>query len=196
MGDDKLAEIKARCVPQTKFGMEGNCFSACIASILGLSIEQVPEFTEEAGGWFYRWQVWLKQYGLHLEISSAPMPGLTIADVPSPTMEGQRHSVVAYNGEIIWNPLPPHTQTWKPEEVFEWIYFTIHDPRELTAAQGRALTPERARRLMACHDALIKNDNGEAYHELLWFCDSYSDDPYKHFKEIERLAAEPPREGK
>ena len=91
MGDDKLAEIKARCVPQTKFGMEGNCFSACIASILGLSIEQVPEFTEEAGGWFFRWQVWLKQYGLHLEISSAPMPGLTIADVPSPTKIGRAH---------------------------------------------------------------------------------------------------------
>lgn len=153
-------QILGRCVVQTKFGMEGNCFSACMASILGLSIAEVPEFAEGHGGWFIHWQRWLKQYGLHMEISQAPMPGLSIADVPSPTMENQRHSVVAYHGEIIWNPLPPHTQTWKAEDVCEWIYFTIHDP-------GRAVKTVQLLDALEAVEASRQGDHdlaGEAHH--------------------------------
>jgi hypothetical protein len=56
-----------RPVDQTTFGVPGgNCFSACVASILELPIEDVPYFMGSDGeGWFDRLSVWLSERGLY-----------------------------------------------------------------------------------------------------------------------------------
>jgi len=51
---------------QTKFGEEGDCFRACLASILELKIEDVPEFKEGHGVWYQKYRKWLQQFGLDL----------------------------------------------------------------------------------------------------------------------------------
>ena len=63
-------------VLQTKFGeAEGNCFPACVASVLELPLETIPNFIEqekETGNhWFWLCNQWLEQLNLalvHLEI--------------------------------------------------------------------------------------------------------------------------------
>lgn len=60
-------------VDQTTFGHPGgNCFSACVASLLELPIEDVPYFMDEAKGkWHEQFDAWLAPrglYALHFEV--------------------------------------------------------------------------------------------------------------------------------
>ena len=52
-------------VPQTNLGHKtGNCFAACVASILHLALEDVPNFCVFAGDWWIEMQKWLAEKGL------------------------------------------------------------------------------------------------------------------------------------
>lgn len=50
-------------VDQTKFGDEGNCYQACLASILEIGIDEVPTFSSSSN-WVREVQQWLEQRGL------------------------------------------------------------------------------------------------------------------------------------
>src|SRR5690606_41102744 len=55
-----------RPIDQTTFGFPGgNCFSACIASLLELDIEQVPYFMEPEDAWQENLVRWLAPRGLY-----------------------------------------------------------------------------------------------------------------------------------
>jgi hypothetical protein len=41
-----------KSVDQTTFGPNGNCFSACVASLLELPIDAVPFFMSAGDGWY------------------------------------------------------------------------------------------------------------------------------------------------
>ena len=125
-------------VEQTRIGMEGNCFAACVASILELPIEAVPDYTEQAGGWFYRWQVWLVERGLRFRIIPAnqggaigyePPAGWAIMNVKSLTLPGELHSVVSWNGQMKWNPHPQREKG--VGEVVDYYIFEALDPSKL-----------------------------------------------------------------
>jgi hypothetical protein len=65
-----------RPVDQTTFGHPGgNCFSACVASLLELRIGEVPYFMDESGGrpkWFQQLDTWLAPfclYALHFSVT-------------------------------------------------------------------------------------------------------------------------------
>ena len=108
-----------RPVDQTTFGFPGgNCFSACVASILELPIEDVPYFmgdgtAEGTGGqWWDRFLAWLAPRGYvavyHPEGSAAP-EGLHILSGHSPRRpedRGAMHAVVARGTEILHDPHP------------------------------------------------------------------------------------------
>lgn len=56
-----------RRVDQTEFGVgKGNCFAACVATILGLDIESVPNFCgeHEDDKWYMEFVNWLAVRGL------------------------------------------------------------------------------------------------------------------------------------
>ena len=125
-------------VEQTRIGMEWNCFAACVASILELPIEAVPDYTEQAGGWFYRWQVWLVERGLRFRIIPAnqggaigyePPAGWAIMNVKSLTLPGELHSVVSWNGQMKWNPHPQREKG--VGEVVDYYIFEALDPSKL-----------------------------------------------------------------
>ena len=46
---------------QTKFGKKGNCFAACVASILEIPINVVPDLGEyeKSGYWIHKFNEWL-----------------------------------------------------------------------------------------------------------------------------------------
>jgi len=49
---------------QDKFGVkEGNCYAACVASILEIPLEDVPNFCAAEGDWVYKMNKWLGGFG-------------------------------------------------------------------------------------------------------------------------------------
>lgn len=96
-----------RPVDQTRYGiLDGNCFSACLASILEIPLGEVPHF------WGPRWPdflQWLADRGLAMTLYHKRLyvpPGYSIAGGPSVRFAGQMHACVAFDGLIIHDPHP------------------------------------------------------------------------------------------
>lgn len=117
----------------------GNCFSACMASILEMPLEAVPCFEEE--DWIIRWNEWLRPRNLAIMICDLPedaeklhryrktcMPGYTIPGADSPRGPW-KHAFVAFDGELVWDPHPQRKMglgTWR-----DVAYFYVIDPAKL-----------------------------------------------------------------
>lgn len=110
-------------VDQTKFGpIEGNCFTACVASLLELSLDDVPWFmTPDDGRWLERLQAWCGTRGLAAKYWPARgwcdedpearpflgVPtGLAIMSGESPRNAGVFHAVIARAGALVHDPNP------------------------------------------------------------------------------------------
>jgi len=107
-------------VDQTTFGFPGgNCFSACVASLLELGIDDVPYFMggvadgkgdDDPCTWFDRFQSWLAAYGLWavcFDASNEFVPsGLHILSGKSPRgkKSDDLHSVVANGIHVVHDP--------------------------------------------------------------------------------------------
>lgn len=102
---------------QTKFGAEGNCFDACVASLLEIPLEDVNYFRGE-DTWYSDFQHWLAPRGLaYVEVDCSktnplyrfPMPVLAIGSGDSPRgAEAGAHAVVI--------------------ELNQWDKTVVHDP--------------------------------------------------------------------
>jgi hypothetical protein len=116
---EKVAMMKP--VTQTKFGHgEGNCFAACIASLLHTSIDDVPNLQGDETWRTYidRVHEWLSEIGLaYIEVKrggfetcASDMWGyhLICGDGPRKRETGQiiQHAVVGCAGRILWDPHP------------------------------------------------------------------------------------------
>lgn len=92
-------------VYQTTFGEVGNCLPACIASLLELSIDDVPCFL--SGDWYDQYDDWLETRDIALvmrPVHLAPKDDFYILAGMSP--RGRGHVVIAKDGEIIHDPHP------------------------------------------------------------------------------------------
>lgn len=96
-------------------GQEGDCFRACIASILELPIEDVPHFAQLTGGrsedfWNMAYD-WLEDRGygyVHSTMLNGPIfskGSYHLLSGPSPRGIGW-HCVVALCGKIVHDPHP------------------------------------------------------------------------------------------
>lgn len=122
-------------VDQTKFGFpHGNCFSACVASILDLTLDECdiyPDGVDQESEkclrrnrhWWPVFQEWLREQGhepvylLKNEVKRAPK-GLSIISGPGP--RGLDHSTVGLDGEIVHDPHPSREGL---KEVSDYIVF-------------------------------------------------------------------------
>ena len=99
----------------------GNCFAACLASILEVPLEAVPNPALEwrkdderatERGWEVVQQflaglgMTILAYGDEEELAGWRPPGFWIAGVPSPRLEGETHAVVYEGGTPVWDPHP------------------------------------------------------------------------------------------
>lgn len=103
-------------VIQTQVGDHGNCFSACLASILELPIEDVPNFFEAqiidgAAGWWAALRDWLWTRGYGVIVLNDPcgrlsqsLPGLLIVSGESP--RGRMHATIWESGSLVHDPHP------------------------------------------------------------------------------------------
>ena len=99
-------------VNQTKFGkFEGNCLAACLASIFGIGIEDVPDFGLDTL-WYTRFEKWM------IEIFSLQPVDLDIANLADWKPKGYHlisgksprgdydHCIVGKNGRPVHDPYP------------------------------------------------------------------------------------------
>lgn len=109
-----------RPVDQTTYGIhDGNCFSACLASILEVAIEDVPRFL---GPYWDDFLPWLADRGLSASLyrrgDRAPR-GFSIAGGPSRRFAGRMHACVAYDGIVVHDPHP--SRDGLPSGVTEYV---------------------------------------------------------------------------
>ncbi len=122
---------------QTKVGEHGNCYAACIASILELPIDDIPDVSTLDDGAKQASVIncWLKdRFGLSLlELTLNRETGYQWPDIwyiasgPSPKHKDYRHCMVARAGELVWNPGPEDSRLQKVATV---EVFVVADPAE------------------------------------------------------------------
>jgi hypothetical protein len=116
-------------------GIPGDCWRACIASVLDLPADEVPHFVslywseEDPTLWYFETASWLKERGYALETwAPGPPPrynGYAIASGPSPRGDF-KHAVVRYvaaqsaDGMLVWDAHDPHPSRAFVPEVTEY----------------------------------------------------------------------------
>jgi hypothetical protein len=96
---------------QTTFGDKtGNCWSACIASLLEVPLEIIPSFcVDDPDNWWDNTCKWLEEnYGLwmlNLEYTSCTPKGYWIATGKSPRGDFL-HCIIYYDNKMVFDPHP------------------------------------------------------------------------------------------
>lgn len=98
---------------------EGDCFRACVASILERPIEEVPNPHAPEEHWWNAWHEWLLPQGLQFvewepnteKPTCCPLRGYWIATVASP--DRCNHCLVIHDDEIAWDPSPVEKRSEK-----------------------------------------------------------------------------------
>ena len=99
--------INKRWIHQTKFGDEGNCARAAIASLLGLRLEQVPEFPlHDATAFWDGIELFLNSKGLTLFYMPQNMRPDCYYLASGKSPRGRNHMVVARGSKIVHDPHP------------------------------------------------------------------------------------------
>lgn len=110
---------------QTTFGKEGNCLCACLASILEIDIETIPnpkhdDWQNEMNDWLIRHHgVYMVTINADGYFSKAMKDGLIIGAGYSCT--GLMHAVVCQNGKIIHDPMHNSNLTFDKLLAFDII---------------------------------------------------------------------------
>ena len=128
-------------VTQTEFNAgTGNCFAACVASILGLSVAEVPNFcqVDQPGEqtWLERFADWLESRGMgFILMPGGPQAGYIvdglwgIASGPSPRYQGDGddflHAVVVQAKHWVGHP---QKRNEAGELLWHWGLEFVHDP--------------------------------------------------------------------
>jgi hypothetical protein len=133
---------------------DGNCFSACVASIFEVALDSVPSFEGEDGEWAFAWNDWLRQYNLGMMTVEPRGPweehihGFRIGIAP--TGKGHSHAVVFEGMAFRHDPMPDGC-TYEREQIEGWAVFYVLDPAAPhgipdTGVFASAHAPKRARR--------------------------------------------------
>ena len=109
-------------VDQTRFGQDGNCMSACLATVFSLPLDQVPDLCPDHGDWVAEYTGFLKDRGLVLvtvDFSNLLMIllGSTPVIVSGKTECGLLHATVWRRGQLFHDPHPSRVGLTKPSEV-------------------------------------------------------------------------------
>lgn len=110
----------------------GNCLQACIASILELSLDEVPHFSAEGPYWWECLSEFLDRYGLEpVQIGTTyRVTGYRILTGLSPR-GNFLHSVVALGKNVVHDPHPDAVPGKFLEEVHNQMVFVMKNPARL-----------------------------------------------------------------
>ena len=128
-------------VDQTICGLGGNCFAACVASILELKIDQVPNFCECEDTWFADFSRWVARRGYTPLFVKADAVRCRYIDICPLLTAGHylivsglsprgdfMHAVVEHRGAVVHDPHPSRAGF-----VGAWQDFIVLIPNSLSA---------------------------------------------------------------
>lgn len=107
-----MKPVKQTILHDSINGIKGNCFTACVASIMELPIEQVPYFANIEKDWYLHFMNFMEKHNWEEDITynvTNPPLGYSIACGLSPRGIDLKHSCVAYCGKIVFDPHPDNT---------------------------------------------------------------------------------------
>lgn len=123
-------------VYQTKFGDEGNCFAACVASLLEIDIEKVPFLgkDEEWSDYEDKLNYFLKQnFGLFLmvwpfenweEYVDFHFKDFAYIVSGDSNLPGLEHAVIYKNGQQVHNPNNTGTEIINVKHIY--LFLKLH----------------------------------------------------------------------
>lgn len=110
----------------------GDCFAACLASLLELPIDGFPNFLDSRPlgnvGWYHKWQLWLYEH-----YRAELLYWETRDELPDPKMDlvwwiagvmisNTLHSVLFYKDEFRWDPAPDAAKrVWTLDDVTDGV---------------------------------------------------------------------------
>ena len=128
-------------VNQDKFGEEGNCMQACLASFFNISLEEALELKDEEG-WFDQLQEWCLERGF-VALSVLAKDDIKFRGMHflgGESHRGMSHLVLVFDGEIVWDPHPDNTGL---KTIEDWILmlpvakrFDWPTPKHLQVSMG------------------------------------------------------------
>jgi len=128
-------------VSQTTFGDDGNCFAACVATLLHLPIKDVPNFCSLPGDWMAQANDWAAARGFQFVTVGVGRDWLELAEakrvfgiLAGNSHRGRMHAVVWYHGET-WDPHPDRTGLVDTTEVT--LLVPLEPPPPATAGVER-----------------------------------------------------------
>lgn len=118
-----MPDLSAQFVKQTKFGEpDGNCLEACFATLTGIPLDDIPHFLQAT--WFFRYRMWLRKRGWHIEHFAAPTPLPGVAIAGGFSERGIRHSCIYLDGELFHDPHPSNAGLVSVEDyILVWPTF-------------------------------------------------------------------------
>lgn len=136
--------IDQRIFPDAAAGIRGDCFRACLASIMELMSDEVPHFVQAGNAkWWSDLQAWLAERGLcamsikvtpdELQFGWPNEATFCILNGPSPRGKGMKHSVVGmiepWNFKIVFDPHPSRAGLAGPiEDAYLFLPLTLRPP--------------------------------------------------------------------
>lgn len=109
----------------------GDCFAACLASILELPIDGFPNMLDSRpygeGGWWHRWNVWLyENYRAELLFwesrETMPDPAGLAWWIAGVMLGDTAHSVLFYKDAFRWDPAPDDRKhVWTLDDVKDGV---------------------------------------------------------------------------
>lgn len=132
-------------VYQNKFGNNhdkpdevGNCYAAAVASLLELTLEDVPDITPVYDDFHERWDAWfldtlgLTRVDIEINLERAePIHGYAIATVWSRVHEGGTHAVVTKDGHVIHDPNPNNdVESYELSDILSYDFLIDMQPQE------------------------------------------------------------------
>lgn len=133
-----MKPVDQEFVHRPEIGQHGDCQRAVIASLLELTIDQVPHFAQEAGGdpelYWNGIQRFLGARGLVYLTAPARAGAVFFGEGvdlfheisgPSPRGNGVLHCVVGRNGQIVFDPHPSRAGLAGKPEDWECAYLVL-----------------------------------------------------------------------
>jgi hypothetical protein len=100
---------------------EGDCFRACVASILNQPIWKVPHFLQFRGGWWDAFQLFMKHKNMRGKVVSSGAAKVNRYYIAVYSVKGTsyHHAVVWRNGKVVHDPNPRKVEIGKLRYLIE-----------------------------------------------------------------------------
>lgn len=130
----------------TEPGKDGNCTQAVLATILGLPLEEVPDFNnihrdKPHSGWYWNHlRTFCLSKGWHFQMLSGERTYPTLYLASGPSARGVEHFVVMKNGVLYHDPHPSRSGIEHVRNVY--ILLPV-DPADMQPTDSADLPPDQ-----------------------------------------------------